>query len=470
MSDTHDKLRLARTFARALSTDLNRPRCCPSCLLVFGSTLHDVKDTEPLRKSCYDLWDACIASVTAQRTDEELYTLREQLAQNATECGSGLHDGLTQPFARGDMDIVDIFVTALYTLLQGCLSDPWRRLSANPSKKGLGVRSGMWPVTADQLVGPQGEYASLEAHVYWCCRLYSTQPVYFLIYALVVCRDAIFPHLLRSPLRERMVWCIVRMLHAHVSKDAFEGWDAATLGFAPDRAPARLCTSSETNAVTQAALLLNTIMYGNDAGGDDVFQLVDGYEAALLPAINAALDQPAVLRKTIWLRTTLLQLAVALHEKLGLHDEDLHPLADDWRDADELTRAVTDGDEPDMSLMRDIRRLYSKRGCFAPGCGRAFYESESGKAFSLCAGCKFAQYCSRECQKADWRANPSPHRDVCDYLGKMDKAVQTKDIESFQRCIWDAALGSRLIMTRLRVWIREVDKRTGKRLDGDLDL
>ena len=44
----------------------------------------------------------------------------------------------------------------------------------------------------------------------------------------------------------------------------------------------------------------------------------------------------------------------------------------------------------------------AKAGCAAAGCA-------SEEASSVCARCEAVRYCSRECQRADWRA----HKPVC---------------------------------------------------------
>ena len=59
--------------------------------------------------------------------------------------------------------------------------------------------------------------------------------------------------------------------------------------------------------------------------------------------------------------------------------------------------ALDDGKE--LSLKAEC---VAKAGCAAAGCA-------SEEASSVCARCEAVRYCSRECQRADWKA----HKPVC---------------------------------------------------------
>jgi hypothetical protein len=59
--------------------------------------------------------------------------------------------------------------------------------------------------------------------------------------------------------------------------------------------------------------------------------------------------------------------------------------------------------------------------CASPGCMLTTADLDPG-AFRLCGGCRRVSYCSRECQKADWKCDISgvlPHREICNMIQSM---------------------------------------------------
>jgi hypothetical protein len=62
--------------------------------------------------------------------------------------------------------------------------------------------------------------------------------------------------------------------------------------------------------------------------------------------------------------------------------------------------ALDDGKE--LSLKAECVAAVARAGCAAAGCA-------SEEASSVCSRCQAVRYCSRECQRADWKA----HKPVC---------------------------------------------------------
>ncbi|EJD41469.1 hypothetical protein AURDEDRAFT_169367 [Auricularia subglabra TFB-10046 SS5] len=80
--------------------------------------------------------------------------------------------------------------------------------------------------------------------------------------------------------------------------------------------------------------------------------------------------------------------------------------------------------EMDQLYQGMVCHIYLIRTCSAASCGKGIHETPSGKAFPLCAGCKFTQYCSKECQRADWKDASFPHKDFCPILRRLVPVIQ----------------------------------------------
>ncbi|KAF9022941.1 hypothetical protein BDZ89DRAFT_1115275 [Hymenopellis radicata] len=68
-----------------------------------------------------------------------------------------------------------------------------------------------------------------------------------------------------------------------------------------------------------------------------------------------------------------------------------------------------------LQVCDSVMRLERKDWvCFGPGCTKAYHEDVAG--FQVCSACQVVRYCSRDCQRADWKTGEHPHRQVCPAL------------------------------------------------------
>ncbi|EJD35009.1 hypothetical protein AURDEDRAFT_175918 [Auricularia subglabra TFB-10046 SS5] len=72
--------------------------------------------------------------------------------------------------------------------------------------------------------------------------------------------------------------------------------------------------------------------------------------------------------------------------------------------------------DPYRALQYHLLQRPRLRDCDGPGCGKTVHEKETPGAFARCANCRLMQYCSRDCQKADWRDSGFPHKEICGML------------------------------------------------------
>ncbi|EJD34856.1 hypothetical protein AURDEDRAFT_176109 [Auricularia subglabra TFB-10046 SS5] len=286
-----------------------------------------------------------------------------------------------------------------------------------------GKRRRHWPLHPNDLI-PRGARQSAEMHVHWCCLFVSPVPIAVLMMLTVGCRPIVFPYLLESPLRERLLWCIVQILNAGKARDSFS-WPATVHYRRPEHLSVQLSTPNTpgNTYVNSAVSLLQAFLNGPDAESHDLATFYQGYEAALIPAVSNALEQSGSLALDSLSRGVLCQIAVDLHDHLP--NVELHPLARAWQHA----RSQSDDASHVASLHSHLKGRYRRRTCCGPECTRGIHDTEDGKPLSLCAGCKFTQYCSKGCQIADWKRETWPHKKLCPILRLFVPILESKAFE-----------------------------------------
>lgn len=422
-------------FIREKTQEMRRSECsacCPDCLVIISRALCDGQArTRASRPACHEFWDSCISTATRTWTDEEICALREELRGKVAACPTR-----ALPIHRYDVvnlgdpsDPVQKFFHALYQCLAyNIVPAPGGHsslLSSSGPKRMFGGRRSRWPLHPNDLI-PFGARQSTEMHVHWCCRFISPAPFTVLMVLLFSCRPIILPHLLESPLREHLLWCTVQMLHADTGCDIFP-WPASVTYSRPDRLPHWFLTSStSTNAsVGSAVWLLRALLSGPDAGSDDLANFFGSYEAALMPAVYSALDmqQSGAISLDRGGCTVLCRIAVHLRDHSPRVE--LHPLVRAWQQE----QSSPDDASWIASLHAHLDGCYRRRTCCGPGCTRGIHDTEDGKPLSLCAGCKFTQYCSGACQRADWKHEAWPHKRLCGILRLFVPFLKSKSSE-----------------------------------------
>lgn len=453
---TDDELQLI-LFVKMKAAELRHPAHaggCPDCLLFLAKALSRADIGAVYQPGCHDVWDACISTVTMPRTADELATLRAKLRTNAETCrgeGNGIYDH--DRWSISDLsDPLHRHLHALYEFLIGVLSpdEPGQRtplFSASGPKKIFGNTRGRWPSHPKDLF-PHGERQSTEMLLRWCCELFSPGPIAVLKSLLFSCRPMMFPHLLESPLREQFLWCIVQMLNADTGRDAF-AWPA-TVGYGrPERLSSWLCPSKGTVNRNSVFTLLKVISSGPDAGNDDMGKLYAGYEAALLPAVHNALDmvQNHTVELDTWDEGALCHLASFLGNRAP--GGELHPLTRAWR----ARRAAEDEVDTFGPLQAYLKTRYYRRTCCGPSCTRGIQHTDDAKPLPLCSKCKFTQYCSIGCQRADWKRETWPHKDLCPILRTFVPVLE-KEANVFEEAFFTLDLELSRIPWLLR-WVAD---------------
>ncbi|KAH8093889.1 hypothetical protein BXZ70DRAFT_369103 [Cristinia sonorae] len=130
------------------------------------------------------------------------------------------------------------------------------------------------------------------------------------------------------------------------------------------------------------------------------------------------------------------------HVAFDSHRHDLHA----------ALSALKNGDSEQSEQCRDIKKALAARNaeekgsCY--GCGKTKAELPRNTVFQACSGCKKIKqtvlYCSRKCQKNDWKvgfAGLTPHKEEC---GKPWKMQVEDDLPSLSKALPGSATGSLL--------------------------
>lgn len=171
----------------------------------------------------------------------------------------------------------------------------------------------------------------------------------------------------------------------------------------------RTCTQLMANDDLSDLLLA---LCGRKLGADALQgSLLRGYTRELTDAICKVLavadpDGPRLPR------INLTYIASAFCAVLPAHEKGDRPPV--LRAVDERTVALLK--DPFLNLHNSLHRVRLERQCYSSVCTR----SRGAQTKLLkCSKCRLAQYCSRECQKADWRCETHPHKEICDMLQEL---------------------------------------------------
>ncbi|EJD42211.1 hypothetical protein AURDEDRAFT_168764 [Auricularia subglabra TFB-10046 SS5] len=257
----------------------------------------------------------------------------------------------------------------------------------------------------DQLF-PFGSRQTVEMLVFWATQRLSNAPLDLLTTMLTVVRPRIYPELTVQPVHERLVYVIAQMLSGDL-RAVPERWEGP-----PPIPRARIPREMQGKALETAATFLNILERGPDSEANDGVPLTVGYEHVFYRAIcKAARELP----KDHDGFPILVGHAVELCPKVGLQYTDLDEVFVEFF-KDNLAHTS-------MTMVNffftHLRRLATRRSCSGPGCTRKMLDDDAEAPFPWCARCKLARYCSRGCQKADWRAVLHPHKHICELLYRI---------------------------------------------------
>ncbi|EJD37142.1 hypothetical protein AURDEDRAFT_173776 [Auricularia subglabra TFB-10046 SS5] len=403
-----------KAFLNAVCDPLN-PTCCPWCFaLLVTSTWTDTTNMLSLQKRGHDFIQACICMLVLY-SESGIPTLRMALAKAQRACPE--RETLHKHRSHGVLkDPFDILLESLLHVVQVALI-----CGDNPvcTASGLGVsfhrRNGFWPVEIKQLF-PLGVARTVDALVHWACAPLSGKPLDVLVSYIRVVRPVVFPVLLESPRRDRVVWLVLQAL----TPGPGVPWTDDEPPFAmPPGLSAPIKLRRDGELVSPAIYVLSNVRCGSQAHGDDAQRLFAGYEAPIRAALKAMIVPPEHVEHV---PDYICFLSTALGDDAGCPH--------------------TFGEMPKRELLyNSLVRKIGERWCCGPRCDKNEISFDEGvRRFLCCEHCLLVRYCSRECQRKDWKRGA--HRDMCPILATARRRglVVTEGYTKFTETITNAEM------------------------------
>lgn len=454
----------ARELAAGME-NYKQPTCCARCfelLLTYIAQPEASAELNAVRRFCHPFWRAGMVLLTTPRNDEELSSLNQLLSSNSKRCprAADWHNSFPRR-VFGDFDnplpmMIKLFYLLFTTAIQSGIG----------SKKRYTSKGVLWPVHPNDLV-PLGPYETIVAHLTWCCRLfpYHSQAIYYLGCAMTVCRAHVLPHLFDSPLQERVLWCLTTLLDrspdsaGSVASSPWP-WPGSSGPLAPlDFIKSQISSYSPASLDLQSvSIFVGELLWGPDFVMDDVLRLTYGYQAVLLSAVRTARRRADSADDAITRNAYDVLDRLAFQLELFVRMTDSGPNLASLSSQIPLLRLVDDH----TRLYHSLRGCYRRRHCFGPTCGKAVHEAASARAFSQCSRCRFTQYCSKECQREDWKRGTAavPHKEMCPILGAvLDVIRATYNAESFRTLCPSVGIDSGEPFNRVSLWASTVMSR-----------
>ncbi|EJD44630.1 hypothetical protein AURDEDRAFT_114315 [Auricularia subglabra TFB-10046 SS5] len=396
-------------------------RLCPICFLAVPNLLKgDAPDIPELKTQYHDLWDACMRNLTVPRTESDTRQLHDGLRRNIDGCslgGPAVHYALLSEWGMVHLnDPIELFEVLLCLCLCNCLYgvDSSSRQTrtvidrARTPRKHFASKKGSWPIRIDQLFpyGPDRTVKALATISYW---LPDDSPLRILNAVLHLARPRIWCHLLEPG-------NILALSYALVSMTLYgTRWGIVAIQTLSQGA----LRERERPPIRQAAWLgngqglfaatefLQTVTTGPHAHPDDVLQFMAPHMALFRRVYRVALQQ-AYTSEESW-RPMVILLSAASDECARARE-----IVSEER----MRRYVADAPRSwaVTGTVRHALHALAMR-CAGPGCARTTLDTDgTAPGLSACAKCRVVRYCSKGCQRADWR---NSHKRMCPIFSTM---------------------------------------------------
>ncbi|EJD35159.1 hypothetical protein AURDEDRAFT_188833 [Auricularia subglabra TFB-10046 SS5] len=415
----------ARTVARTIEQD----NCCPCCLLEFSEALVAEPDAlDELRRGLHELWDACVTAIAVLAPEDENAAFRRSLRITVSRCSlhANSHNTAAKDEESDDIDLVHDFVDAACGCLHACLSVGERSAVSRAQKKhkAFSNKRGAWPMRQEDLfpsgADSEGAYSDVKNIIRWSMSVEKSNPALLLADMLFIAHPIVFPAVMaeRDDLVESLAdWIFnpaaVRM-YTRVElpdMDAFARGDQKTAAAVAVMSSLRDAPDAEPNSFLVFTLDHEDNLFQAANIGIGVLTARHGPESELLGEVAS--------------------LAAIMHTRLAQPDSV----------ACSAVRARLPKKTSDLDLAGVLHVLIQtlaarRRICAGPNCGLSVHASDDpNTVFSRCSRCKLVQYCSKACQRDDWKTGRGiQHKLACQVFCEiLSRSGVDLPLDEFQR-------------------------------------
>ncbi|KZV93064.1 hypothetical protein EXIGLDRAFT_835971 [Exidia glandulosa HHB12029] len=378
--------------------DAHRPTFCVDCtvyplevLLKLLPTSHTNANALILRQHHHELLTTIMNFLTTPRSDEDLNILRDSLLRASSACPRRASH-LPSPVPVGDI-AGDALQALAYPISAAIETAP------NLLRTQLFSRKSLWPRSAADLL-PRPLKESLTTLLTWAgrserSRLWDhTITACELVYILLnVCRPEILPELFVHDTRLLCIDVFVRQL------------DAATADFRNG-----VMSNHPLALIECVVVVFDAINNGVGSHNHDWATFTRDSEPRLIRALDAAwhcVDETT--HRSLKQMITVLQhnscVVTGNYELLS------QPVLDGFRDICGIADVYT-------KLYYILKEVDGGVECNYRECKKHARNVEGGR-LRKCGSCRLMRYCSRDCQKRHWGAEPLPHKVICPALKEI---------------------------------------------------
>ncbi|KZV98370.1 hypothetical protein EXIGLDRAFT_763670 [Exidia glandulosa HHB12029] len=376
--------------------DAHCPTFCTDCTLhplEVLLKLHPTTHTNALilRQRHHELLTTIMNFLTTPRSDEDLNILRDSLLHASCACPLRSQHA-SSPVSAGDTT-GDALQALAYTISAVLEAAP------DMLRTQLFSRKGLWPRSPTDLL-PRPPQETLTSLLAWADRAERSQrrtqtrvACNILHLLLTVCRPELLPELF---VHETRLLCIDIMVRQLVAAAADIGNNAMS--------------ESPLLCIETVVDVFHIITYGLGSQTDDWAVFAWDSEPRLIRALDAAwhcVDETTHLD----LKSMIMILQNYLATLTGRYELLSQPILDAFQ-------AISSSADIYMHIYFLLKAVDGSVECNYLECRKHTRDIEGGR-LRKCGSCRLTRYCSRECQKRHWVAQPLPHRLICPALTEI---------------------------------------------------